>query len=55
VAAWNLTILGDQQLAGLIMWIPTGVVYLLTALILLVLWLQDIERRQAQRERVALG
>jgi cytochrome c oxidase assembly factor CtaG len=55
VAAWNLTILGDQQLAGLIMWVPTGIVYLLTALILLVFWLQAIERRQAQRERVALG
>jgi putative membrane protein len=30
--AWNLSPLEDQQLAGLIMWVPMGLVYLLAAL-----------------------
>lgn len=32
-AAWDLTPLEDQQLAGLIMWIPSGLVYLAAALV----------------------
>lgn len=36
--------LRDQQLAGLIMWIPGGVVYLGGACLLFVSWLQGIER-----------
>jgi putative membrane protein len=35
VGAWGLTPLEDQQLAGLIMWIPASVVYLAAALALL--------------------
>lgn len=31
-SAWGLTPLEDQQLGGLIMWIPAGVVFLITAL-----------------------
>jgi cytochrome c oxidase assembly factor CtaG len=31
-AAWGITPLQDQQLAGLIMWIPAGVIYLVAAL-----------------------
>ena len=31
---WGLTPLADQQLAGLVMWIPMGAVYLLTGLVL---------------------
>jgi cytochrome c oxidase assembly factor CtaG len=37
---WGLTALEDQQLAGLIMWIPGGVSYLIAALVLFVLWLR---------------
>jgi putative membrane protein len=33
VAAWGLTPLEDQQLAGLIMWVPAGLVYLAAALV----------------------
>jgi putative membrane protein len=34
-AAWGLTPLQDQQLAGLIMWIPGGIAYLVAALTLI--------------------
>jgi putative membrane protein len=44
-AAWNLTALEDQQLAGLIMWIPAGVVFLLLALSMLAAWMGESERR----------
>jgi cytochrome c oxidase assembly factor CtaG len=37
--------LEDQQLAGLLMWIPFGVVFLLIALALLAAWLGESERR----------
>ncbi len=39
-APGGLTALGDQQLGGLIMWMPAGAVYLAAALWLLVLWLR---------------
>lgn len=44
--------LADQQLAGLLMWIPSGVVYVLAALWLLARWLGEAERRAAGRERL---
>jgi putative membrane protein len=44
-AAWGLTTLEDQQLAGLIMWVPCGVVYLAAGLVLFFLWLQESDRR----------
>lgn len=39
VAAWGLTPLEDQQLAGLFMWIPAGIVYAGVALVLAGLWI----------------
>jgi cytochrome c oxidase assembly factor CtaG len=39
-ANWGLTPLEDQQLAGLIMWVPAGTVYAGTALALLALWIR---------------
>jgi cytochrome c oxidase assembly factor CtaG len=38
-AAWGLTAIEDQQLAGLIMWIPGGAIYTLAALVLAGLWI----------------
>jgi putative membrane protein len=38
---WGLTGLQDQQIGGLIMWVPAGVVYLVVALILLAAWLRE--------------
>jgi len=36
---WGLTQLEDQQLAGLIMWVPSGVVYAAAALTMMGLWI----------------
>jgi putative membrane protein len=44
-SAWGLTPLEDQQLAGLIMWIPSGVVFLVVGLGFLASWIGESERR----------
>jgi putative membrane protein len=41
--AWGFTPLEDQQLAGLIMWIPASVIYLVAAAVLFVAWLREME------------
>ena len=51
-AEWGLTPLEDQQLAGLFMWIPAGMVYAGAALILAGLWIARSGPRQ-QRGRHA--
>lgn len=38
---WGLTPLEDQQLAGLVMWIPAGTIYAGAALTMLYLWIAD--------------
>jgi putative membrane protein len=48
-ALWGLDPLTDQRLAGVIMWIPAGGIYLVVALALLVTWI-----RVTEREEVAL-
>lgn len=45
--AWGLTPLEDQQLAGLIMWVPGAAVYLLSALRIASGWLDERQRLQA--------
>lgn len=44
-AEWGLTLMQDQQLAGLIMWIPAGLGYVVAIAWLFLLWLQEAERR----------
>jgi cytochrome c oxidase assembly factor CtaG len=39
--AWGLEPLADQQLAGVIMWIPAGLIYLGVALTLFVSWIRS--------------
>ncbi|MBW3632209.1 MAG: cytochrome c oxidase assembly protein, partial [Chloroflexi bacterium] len=51
VAAWGLTPLEDQQLAGVIMWVPMGTVYLVAALWLVATWLRSLERSSPANER----
>lgn len=46
-AAWGLTPLADQQLAGVIMWVPAGMVYLGATLALIGARLAQLERRDA--------
>lgn len=58
---WGLSLLQDQQLAGLIMWIPGGLVYLVAAGAVMLKWLQfDGDRRPGRsarfrRSRTRLG
>jgi putative membrane protein len=40
-AEWGMTVLEDQQLAGLIMWVPGGLVYAAAALSLTGLWIAN--------------
>jgi putative membrane protein len=48
--------LQDQEVAGLIMWVPSGILFLLTALALFAAWLGEAERRarRADGDRGAL-
>jgi cytochrome c oxidase assembly factor CtaG len=46
-AAWGLSPLADQQLAGAIMWIPAGLVHLAIALLLLRRWLGPPDEEDA--------
>jgi len=43
--AWHLSGLEDQQIGGLIMWIPAGTLLLVVALVLLVGWMQESQTR----------
>lgn len=42
---WGFNPIEDQELAGLIMWIPAGVILLVIGLALFALWLSESERR----------
>jgi cytochrome c oxidase assembly factor CtaG len=53
-AAWGLTLLQDQQLAGLVMWIPGGFVFLGAVAFVFVKWLEQGDRRLAPARRAAL-
>ena len=46
--AWHLEPLADQQLAGVIMWVPAGMIYLGATLALLVAWIQTSEREDIE-------
>ncbi len=48
--SWGLTPLEDQQLGGLIMWIPAGLVYIAAGLMLFAGWLREAEARALKRE-----
>ncbi|MDQ1591121.1 MAG: putative rane protein [Pyrinomonadaceae bacterium] len=52
--SWGLTPLEDQQLGGLIMWIPAGLVYIVAGLALVVGWMRESERNVLRRERQQL-
>jgi putative membrane protein len=49
-----LTPLEDQQLGGLIMWIPAGLVYVIAGLALFAGWMRESDARAARRQRVLL-
>jgi putative membrane protein len=49
---WGLTPFEDQQIGGLIMWVPAGVVYMAAGLVLFAAWLResDLEARRRYAE-----
>jgi cytochrome c2 len=49
-ALWGLTPLEDQQLGGLIMWVPAGMIYVLAGLALCAGWLRESEWRALPRQ-----
>ena len=53
-SAWGVSALADQQVAGVIMWIPAGMVSLAVAASLFVQWFRAMER-QAERAESAMG
>lgn len=54
-SSWGLTPLEDQQLGGLIMWIPAGLVYVIAGLALFAGWLREADLRAMKRERLELA
>ena len=48
-SAWGLTALEDQQLGGLIMWVPAGLVYIGAALILFAAWMRESDSGFAEK------
>ena len=48
---WGLDAIEDQQLAGLIMWIPAGVLMTILGVALFAAWLGEAERRVALKEK----
>ena len=54
-AAWGLTPVADQQLAGLIMWIPASLAYLVAALATAHRWLRESEWEVTERVRTAFA
>ena len=46
-AAWHVNPLEDQQLAGLLMWVPSGVVFIAFGLALFAAWLGESDKRVA--------
>jgi putative membrane protein len=43
--AWQVDALADQQAAGLIMWVPSGAIFIAIGLALMAAWLGESERR----------
>jgi putative membrane protein len=42
---WGLTPLQDQQLGGVLMWVPSGIVFIVIGLALFAKWLRESDRR----------
>jgi cytochrome c oxidase assembly factor CtaG len=49
-ARWGLSAIADQRLAGALMLMPAGFVYIAAALLLVTGWLRAAERRQTERD-----
>jgi putative membrane protein len=54
-AVWGLTPLEDQQLGGLIMWVPAGLVYIGAGLVMFARLLGRSEERAVRNEQLMLA
>jgi len=52
-ARWGLSPLEDQQIGGLIMWVPGGIVYIVAGLLLFAHWLRQSDVMAARRQQYA--
>jgi cytochrome c oxidase assembly factor CtaG len=52
---WSLSALADQQLAGIIMWLVGGFLYLIPVFVLLSMFMKDDEEEDAGQPRRAYG
>lgn len=52
---WSLSALADQQLAGIIMWLVGGFLYLIPVFVLLSMFMKDDEEEDAAQPRRAYG
>jgi putative membrane protein len=52
--AWHFTALEDQQLGGLIMWVPAGTLLAIVGLLLIVKWMNESQRRWEYSRTAAL-
>jgi cytochrome c oxidase assembly factor CtaG len=46
--AWGITPLEDQQIAGLLMWVPANIIFFSIATWLFALWISDTHKDSAQ-------
>lgn len=44
---WGISLLEDQQIGGLVMWVPGGIIYLVAGLLLFARWLEQCRERPA--------
>jgi len=51
-SAWGITPLEDQQLGGLIMWVPAGLVYIGAGMVMFARLLGESEKRAVRNQRV---
>lgn len=55
IRAWGLSPTSDQQLGGLIMWVPGGLLYIVIMSILFIHWMQRQDAKQRAQEAVFYG
>lgn len=52
---WGLSAATDQQLGGLIMWVPVSIAYIIIASVLFIRWMQQQDEKQRASEAAALA
>jgi putative membrane protein len=53
--SWGLTPLEDQQLGGLVMWVPACTVYVIAGVALIAGWMRESERRVLRYEQLMMN